>query len=113
MRYTLENGDDDLNKTLAVLRVKKDIDGWMMLAYEKFVNDSILFRCFSFCCFYLEVLGFVNYNELILNLMLEGYFENATSLEKAYAQAHNVVMELIDSGLLGEREVVILFLKAS
>ncbi|CAO2835807.1 unnamed protein product [Amaranthus hypochondriacus] len=104
LRYTLENGDDDLNKTLAVLRVKKDIDGWLMLAYEKFVNDSILFRCFSLCCFYLEVHGFVNYNELILNLMLEGYFENETSLEKAYAQAHNVVMKLIDAGLLGERE---------
>ncbi|CAO2835800.1 unnamed protein product [Amaranthus hypochondriacus] len=104
LMYNLENVSDDFNKKLAVSWAKKGIHGCLMLAYEKFANDSTLFRCVRRLYFYLEAYGFLKYNELILLLMLEGFFENVTSFEKAYSQAHDVLMDLLDAGLLGERE---------
>ncbi|XP_021280759.1 putative disease resistance protein At4g19050 [Herrania umbratica] len=72
-------------------------------AYEKLSGDCLI-DCFWHSCNFLEKHGAVNYNELITHWILEGHLDLAVGLKKAYEKGYNVMMELIDRGMLKMRE---------
>lgn len=109
--YALENAPDDLGRKLAVKEAMKEVNDYWMLGccsgYSKFEDNITILRCFLHSALYFRKHGSMKYNELILLWMLEGYFvlDNITSLEEVYTQGHIVLTDLLDAGLLGEREV--------
>ncbi|KAH7545889.1 hypothetical protein FEM48_Zijuj01G0141400 [Ziziphus jujuba var. spinosa] len=48
--------------------------------------------------------GGAHYNELITHWIIEGYFGCFDQIKKAYEQGHDVLMELIDYGILGKQK---------
>lgn len=46
----------------------------------------------------------VHYNELITHWIIEGYFGGYDQIQKAYEKGHDVLMELLDSGMLRKQE---------
>ncbi|XP_019104712.1 putative disease resistance protein At4g19050 isoform X2 [Beta vulgaris subsp. vulgaris] len=110
LSYALENAADDLIKKLAIIEAKKQVDDYWMLGcwsgFNKFTNNISLRRCFWLSWVYLKKAASINYNLLIMYWILEGYLDDSTTtLEKAYIEGHVILTDLLDAGLLGEREV--------
>ncbi|PQM41633.1 putative disease resistance protein [Prunus yedoensis var. nudiflora] len=74
--------------------------------FEAAANDeevaiNLLFRsCVQLFCKHVGV----HYNELITHWIMEGYVGCIDHIEKAYEQGHDVLMELIDRGMLRKQE---------
>ncbi|XP_017972644.1 PREDICTED: putative disease resistance protein At4g19050 [Theobroma cacao] len=84
-------------------RADKADKGLVHFAYENLSGDCLI-DCFWHSCYFLEKHGAVNYNELITHWILEGHLDLAVGLKKAYEKGYNVMMELIDRGMLKMRE---------
>ncbi|KAL2898129.1 hypothetical protein RDABS01_039911 [Bienertia sinuspersici] len=110
LSYALKNAADDKYQRLAVIEAKKEMKDYWMLGccsgFEKFRNNATIIRCLWLSVNYLKGHASMNYNKLILFWMLDGCFDNSSfSLNTAYAYGHKVLMDFLDTGLLGEREV--------
>ncbi|XVE89977.1 hypothetical protein DITRI_Ditri20bG0040000 [Diplodiscus trichospermus] len=55
----------------------------------------------------------VNYNELITHWIMEGHLDHANCMEKAYLMGHDILMELIDRGMLRMEEDNMIALEAA
>lgn len=75
----------------------------LQYAYDMLPNDCII-NCFWHCWHFLGKHRGVNYNELITHWILEGYLDHADCMEKAYEMSHDMLMELIDRGMLRMQE---------
>ncbi|XP_010449402.1 PREDICTED: probable disease resistance protein At5g45510 [Camelina sativa] len=80
----------------------------LQLAYQLLETDDTLKNaivdCFwhSFDCF--KHCGCIHYNELITHWILEGYFDPVQSVKKAFKDGHDILLELINRGLLKIQE---------
>ncbi|CAH8278206.1 unnamed protein product [Arabidopsis lyrata] len=78
------------------------------LVYELLKTDdtvkSSIVDCFWHSLNFFEHCGSVYYWELIAHWILEGYFDPVRSVTKAYMDAHAILMELINRGILKIQE---------
>ncbi|XWS57770.1 hypothetical protein CRYUN_Cryun09bG0201700 [Craigia yunnanensis] len=75
----------------------------LQYAYDMLPNDCMI-NCFWHCWHFLSKHSGVNYNELIIHWIMEGYLDHANRMEKAYEMGHHILMELIDRGMLRMQE---------
>ncbi|XVE90022.1 hypothetical protein DITRI_Ditri20bG0043000 [Diplodiscus trichospermus] len=76
---------------------------FLQYAYDMLPNDCII-NCFWHCWYFFSKHTGVNYNELITHWIMEGYLDHANCMEKAYLMGHDILMELIDRGMLRMQE---------
>ncbi|KAK6263377.1 hypothetical protein QUC31_009193 [Theobroma cacao] len=93
----------DIAALNSLRRADKDDKALVHFAYEKLSGDCLI-DCFWHSCYFLEKHGAVNYNELITHWILEGHLDLVVGVKKAYEKGYNVMMELIDRGMLKMRE---------
>ncbi|KAL0873815.1 hypothetical protein Bca101_023520 [Brassica carinata] len=78
------------------------------LAYQLLETDDTLksatVDCFWHSLDLFKHCGCVYYRDLITQWILEGYFDPVRSVEKAYKDGHNILLELINRGILKTQE---------
>ncbi|KAH1106610.1 hypothetical protein J1N35_010378 [Gossypium stocksii] len=72
--------------------------------YGQLPDDNCLIDCFWHSWNLLGKHGGVQYNELIARWILEGHLDLADGIRKAYNKGYNVMMELVDRGMLKMQE---------
>ncbi|MBA0611318.1 hypothetical protein Godav_012015, partial [Gossypium davidsonii] len=72
--------------------------------YSQLPDDSCLIDCFWHSWNLLGKHGGVQFNELIARWILEGHLDLADGIRKAYNKGYNVMMELVDRGMLKMQE---------
>ncbi|MBA0852377.1 hypothetical protein Goshw_004521, partial [Gossypium schwendimanii] len=72
--------------------------------YGQLPDDNCLIDCFWHSWNLLGKHGGVQYNELIARWILEGHLDLAEGIRKAYNKGYNVMMELVDRGMLKMQE---------
>ncbi|KAB2070548.1 hypothetical protein ES319_A08G162900v1 [Gossypium barbadense] len=72
--------------------------------YGQLPDDNCLIDCFWHSRNLLGKHGGVQYNELIARWILEGHLDLADGIRKAYNKGYNVMMELVDRGMLKMQE---------
>ncbi|KAJ4720899.1 Disease resistance protein [Melia azedarach] len=81
----------------------ENINPIIYCAYEM-LPSTVLKCCFWHSIKFSSKYGGVHYNVLISHWILEGCFDPIHHIEKAYLEAHNVLMDLIDRGMLKIQE---------
>ncbi|VVB12481.1 unnamed protein product [Arabis nemorensis] len=78
------------------------------LAYELLETDdtlkSAIIDCFWHTLDFFKHCGCVYYRDLITQWILEGYFDPVRSVKKAYKEGHDILLELINRGILKIQE---------
>ncbi|KAG7542271.1 P-loop containing nucleoside triphosphate hydrolase [Arabidopsis thaliana x Arabidopsis arenosa] len=78
------------------------------LAYQLLETDDTLKNAIVDCFWHsldlFKHCGCINYNELITQWILEGYFDPVRSVKKAYKDGHDILLELIKRGMLKIQE---------
>ncbi|VVB12476.1 unnamed protein product [Arabis nemorensis] len=78
------------------------------LAYELLETDdalkSAIIDCFWHSLDFFMHCGCVYYRHLITQWILEGYFDPVRSVKKAYKEGHDILLELINRGILKTQE---------
>ncbi|GMJ12540.1 hypothetical protein like AT4G19050 [Hibiscus trionum] len=97
--------DRALDAALQLLKVAKTTDAIPLLGfvYETLIDQ----RLFDFFWHSWELLGNgggVQYNELIAHWILEGHLDLADGIKKAYEKGYDIMMELVDLGMLKMQE---------
>ncbi|CAA7054927.1 unnamed protein product [Microthlaspi erraticum] len=67
-------------------------------------SKSVIVDCFWHSLDFFKHNGCVDYNHLITQWMLEGYFDPVRSVKKAYNDGHDILVELINRGILKTQE---------
>ncbi|XP_040954387.1 putative disease resistance protein At4g19050 isoform X2 [Gossypium hirsutum] len=81
-----------------------DVIPLLPFIYGQFPDDNCLIDCFWHSWNLLGKHGGVQYNELIARWILEGHLDLADGIRKAYNKGYNVMMELVDRGMLKMQE---------
>ncbi|KAJ0239254.1 putative disease resistance protein [Hirschfeldia incana] len=80
----------------------------LRLSYELLKPEEKIERpviaCFWHVLDFYEYAGCAYYRDLIVHWMLEGYFDPVKSVEKAYQEGHNILMEFMNRGILKIQE---------
>ncbi|CAH8346036.1 unnamed protein product [Eruca vesicaria subsp. sativa] len=80
----------------------------LRLSYELLKLDEKIAKpviaCFWHVLDFYKYAGCAYYRDLIVHWMLEGYFDPVKSVEKAYQEGHNILMEFMNRGILKMQE---------
>ncbi|KAF8088212.1 hypothetical protein N665_0549s0022 [Sinapis alba] len=80
----------------------------LRLSYELLKPEEKIERpviaCFWHVLDFYKYSGSAYYRDLIVHWMLEGYFDPVKSVEKAYQEGHNILMEFMNRGILKMQE---------
>ncbi|MBA0584225.1 hypothetical protein Gorai_015049, partial [Gossypium raimondii] len=81
-----------------------DVIPLLPFIYGQLPDDNCLIDCFWHSWNLLGKHGGVQYNELIARWILEGHLDLADGIRKAYNKGYNVMMKLVDRGMLKMQE---------
>ncbi|KAF3451587.1 hypothetical protein FNV43_RR07682 [Rhamnella rubrinervis] len=76
----------------------------LLCCWYDMLPKNIMIDCFWHGMQYFLRHGGVHYNELITHWIIEGYFGCYDQIQKAYEQGHDVLMDLIDCGMLRKKD---------
>ncbi|MBA0796536.1 hypothetical protein Gohar_007299, partial [Gossypium harknessii] len=98
--------DSVLDATHFILKAAENDDAIPLLPfiYGQLPDDNCLIDCFWHSWNLLGKYGGIQYNELIARWILEGHLDLADGIRKAYNKGYNVMMELVDRGILKMQE---------
>ncbi|GLT61473.1 hypothetical protein SLA2020_341760 [Shorea laevis] len=99
------HGSGEAAHSVEAVGFDEETDGKMLVCSgHDTLPNAVMVNCFwhSWQCFCTH--GAVHFNELIAHWIMEGYFDPRDSMEQAYLKGHNVLMQLMDHGLLKIQE---------
>ncbi|XVF13710.1 hypothetical protein REPUB_Repub08aG0230900 [Reevesia pubescens] len=118
LNHIAKNGSEALERAFDAARNilqharKDDPIPLLHFTYEKLPGDCVI-DCFWHSWNFLGKRGGAQYNELITHWILEGHLDLAAGVKTAYEKGFNVMMELIDRGMLKMQEDNIIVLEGA